>query len=133
MGCDIVSWAEVYVPEVERWRAVVNAFPTDPFEREHHHAEFVSEPFRSRKYGLFGFLAGVRNYARCEPLAEPRGLPPGWPSAFNRVSAQRANKNARLEQSLGCTMREAIGRSLHRDCHHFAVSRNVNNSRPVWR
>lgn len=76
MGCDIVSWAEVYLREVERWEAAVNAFPADPFEKEHDHVEFVSAPFRRRHYGLFDFLAGVRNYARCEPLAQPRGLPP---------------------------------------------------------
>jgi hypothetical protein len=76
MGCDIFSWAEVYVPEVGGWKAVVDAFPADAFEREHGHLEFVSPPFRRRDYGLFGFLAGVRNYAHCKPLAEPRGLPP---------------------------------------------------------
>jgi hypothetical protein len=77
MGCDIFSWAEVYVPKVGEWKAVVDAFPADAFEREYDHLEFVSSPFRRRDYGLFGFLAGVRNYAHCEPLAEPRGLPPG--------------------------------------------------------
>jgi hypothetical protein len=55
MGCDIVSWAEIYVPQVGSWNAVRDAFPADAFEREHDHVEFVSSPFRRRRYGLFGF------------------------------------------------------------------------------
>jgi len=34
-------------------------------------------PFDWRSYGLFGFLAGVRNYSAVTPLSEPRGLPEG--------------------------------------------------------
>jgi hypothetical protein len=77
MGCDLVSWAEIYVLEVESWKVVDDAFPADAFEREHYQVEFVSSPFRRRNYALFGFLADVRNYAHCEPLAKPRGLPSG--------------------------------------------------------
>ena len=77
MGCDIFSWVEVYAPAGRNWKAIFNAFPADAFQREHDHIEFVSYPFRWRDYGLFGFLAGVRNYAHCEPLAAPSGLPPG--------------------------------------------------------
>lgn len=32
-------------------------------------------PFNWRSYGLFGFLAGVRNYSDVPPLSQPRGLP----------------------------------------------------------
>jgi hypothetical protein len=57
------------------WTAALNAFPSDDFEKRTDQVDFVSPPFRRRDYGLFGFLAGVRNYACCEPLAPPRGLP----------------------------------------------------------
>jgi hypothetical protein len=77
MGCDIVSWAEQYAPETRSWQVLIDSFPADSFEKEHDHVEFASAPFRNRNYGLFGFLAGVRNYAHCEPLSEPRGLPLG--------------------------------------------------------
>jgi hypothetical protein len=40
--------------------------------------DFISVPFRTRDYGLFGFLANVRNYSSCEPLDKPRGLPVGF-------------------------------------------------------
>lgn len=33
------------------------------------------EPFGWRNYGVFGFLAGVRNYSGIAPISEPRGLP----------------------------------------------------------
>jgi hypothetical protein len=32
-------------------------------------------PFESRIYGVFGFLADVRNYSAVPPLSPPRGLP----------------------------------------------------------
>ena len=34
------------------------------------------EPFTWRSYGMFGFLAGVRNYSAIPSLAKPRGFPP---------------------------------------------------------
>jgi hypothetical protein len=34
------------------------------YEREQYNVDFVSPPFRRRNYGLFGFLAGVRNHSR---------------------------------------------------------------------
>ncbi len=77
MGCDIFSWVEIYDPQTNKWRAVRDAFPADDWEKGHYGKAFVSAPFRSRDYGLFGFLAGVRNYANCEPLDLPRGLPVG--------------------------------------------------------
>jgi len=35
----------------------------------------AGEAFDCRNYGLFGFLAGVRNYSQVPVLAAPRGLP----------------------------------------------------------
>lgn len=34
------------------------------------------QPFDWRCYGMYAFLAGVRNYSGVTPIAEPRGLPP---------------------------------------------------------
>lgn len=34
------------------------------------------ELFTWRQYGVFGWLADVRNYSAVPPLAQPRGLPP---------------------------------------------------------
>ncbi|MFG6661151.1 hypothetical protein [Sulfitobacter sp. 915] len=40
-------------------------------------AKFIEgpDPFDWRSYGMFGFLAGVRNYSAVTPIADPRGLP----------------------------------------------------------
>ncbi len=36
---------------------------------------FIEKPFYWQSYGMFGFLAGIRNYSETRVLAEPRGLP----------------------------------------------------------
>jgi hypothetical protein len=56
MGCDIHPYAER--KEGNQWVPVtINIFDC-------------------RNYGLFGFLAGVRNYSEVPPISAPRGLPP---------------------------------------------------------
>jgi hypothetical protein len=56
MGCDIHSFAE---------RKTENGYEL---------IEGVN-PFDWRAYGMYGFLAGVRNYSDVPPLAQPRGFP----------------------------------------------------------
>jgi len=56
MGCDIHSRAEKCVNG--KW-LVIPGF----------------EPFDWRSYGMYGFLADVRNYSAVPPLSQPRGLP----------------------------------------------------------
>lgn len=56
MGCDIHTQAERKVNG--KWEAI---------------SGFV--PFDWRSYGMFAFLAGVRNYSAVPPISEPRGLP----------------------------------------------------------
>jgi hypothetical protein len=90
MGCDIFSWVEVKDPITGRWAAVFNAFPSDQIEKNLYNLEFLSSPFRARDYRLFGFLAGVRSYGRCEPLATPRGLPDDCDLAGARVALNQA-------------------------------------------
>lgn len=74
MGCDIHSFAEVRKDGV--WELVEDAiFPYDEFDREWLKKDFSSEPIRDRNYGLFGWLADVRNYSMVTPICEPKGLP----------------------------------------------------------
>lgn len=56
MGCDIHTRAQKR--NGDKWEDL-------PFE-----------PFDWRSYGMFGFLADVRNYSAVPPIAQPRGLPP---------------------------------------------------------
>lgn len=63
MGCDIHIVAQKL--EGERWVNVSGKFHEGP------------RPFDWRSYGMFGFLAGVRNYSDIPSIAECRGLPSG--------------------------------------------------------
>ncbi len=56
MGCDIHAYAEI--------KAAVGWQEKTP-----------DEFFDLRNYGIFGFLADVRNYSDVTPLAAPKGLP----------------------------------------------------------
>ena len=42
-----------------------------PWDGETH----TQQPFDWRWYGMFGFLADVRNYSHVPPISQPRGLP----------------------------------------------------------
>lgn len=57
MGCDIHSFAERKNAQGE-WVVVEGV-----------------HPFDWRNYGMYGFLADVRNYSAVPPIARPRGLP----------------------------------------------------------
>lgn len=56
MGCDIHSHAEHKVDG--KWKVIPGL-----------------TPFDWRSYGMYGFLAGVRNYSAVPPISEPRGTP----------------------------------------------------------
>jgi hypothetical protein len=60
MGCDIHTQAERRTEG--RWEIIPGL-----------------HPFDWRSYGLFGFLANVRNYAAVPPISEPRGIPDDSP------------------------------------------------------
>jgi len=57
MGCDIHSFAEKK-DEVGNWEVIPDF-----------------EPFDWRSYGLYGWLADVRNYSGLTPISKPRGFP----------------------------------------------------------
>lgn len=59
MGCDIHTFVERR-DDTGAWQVL---------DGEH--------PFNWRSYGMFGFLADVRNYSAVPPIREPRGLPNG--------------------------------------------------------
>ncbi|MEU4567044.1 hypothetical protein [Micromonospora sp. NPDC023956] len=69
MGSDIHAYAEIRIDG--QWRyAGDDAFPDNEYPNDRHC------PFDGiRSYGLFGFLADVRNYSNTPVIANPRGLP----------------------------------------------------------
>jgi hypothetical protein len=64
MGCDIHPFVERR--ENGRWEAGIVDFGRNRYDKS---------PFGWRSYGVFGFLADVRNYSRVPTIAECRGLP----------------------------------------------------------
>ncbi len=77
MGCDIHTAVEVKrsqdaALQVRGDKWVYISEPMFPGWKE---GTFTKEPFDDRDYGLFGFLADVRNYSAVPPLSPPRGLP----------------------------------------------------------
>lgn len=83
MGCDIHSRVQVKTPC--GWETVIAPiFPSDNPElfkdgADHWNKPTV-EPFSWRSYGMFAFLANVRNYSYVPAISEPRGLPEDMPS-----------------------------------------------------
>lgn len=61
MGCDIHSFAEQKING--RWKKVDESLFRD------------GEPISVRNYGVFGFLADVRNYSFVPHISEVKGLP----------------------------------------------------------
>lgn len=69
MGCDIHIFAERRNTETKKWEMNKEDIFPDGDTRK------TNTPFDRRSYGLFSFLAGVRNNAGCEPISETKGLP----------------------------------------------------------
>lgn len=69
MGCDIHTAVEVRSDGEWRWKSSAK------FPDQYEDGGFTSEPFDWRSYGMFGFLANVRNYSMVPPLSEAKGLP----------------------------------------------------------
>jgi hypothetical protein len=92
MGCDIYSFAERKIKDT--WELVTNAFPADDFEREQYKLEKVDSPFRWRDYGLFGFLADVRNYSEVPTIAEPAYVIPDDASPEVRAAWDQSKGDA---------------------------------------
>ena len=60
MGCDIHSYAEIR--KNKKWEMVSGAFS---------HSHKKNHPFETRDYGVFGFLANVRNLSEVPNIKEP--------------------------------------------------------------
>jgi hypothetical protein len=76
MGCDIHSHVEKQKDD-GTWLYITGAFPSDKNHKEWYGEYSRNGPFDWRSYGMFGFLADVRNYSFVPFIAQPRGLPEG--------------------------------------------------------
>lgn len=84
MGCDIHAYAETRQPDGS-WQKVGEVFPLDEWAAEYYKKTHNDEFFDVRHYGVFGFLADVRNYSAVPPLREPKGLPSDLSDAVQRA------------------------------------------------
>lgn len=74
MGADIHSFAEV--KRNGKWQKTGEVFPCNDFEKKHYKKDYKKSPFDWRDYGMFGFLANVRNSYSCNCITgQTRGLP----------------------------------------------------------
>ena len=74
MGCDIHAFAEIRQPD-RSWKRCGDVFPYPESDRAWRKQTHGCQPFDWRSYGVFGFLADVRNYSAVPCIAKPRGLP----------------------------------------------------------
>jgi hypothetical protein len=68
MSCDITIFAEA--KKKGKWQKVKKCFTSQEGKKTEH-------PFGWQNYGLFGFLADVRNYSGSETIKIPAGVPVG--------------------------------------------------------
>ncbi len=108
MGCDIHTCAQRR-DEDGNWVEVRGGFVHDDWSSG-------ATPWDGRHYGLFGWLAGVRNYSGVTPYSEPRGLPDDFDAEEH----------------------EAYGEKLHRQHladtgeHDWNLSRSVGDHSFTW-
>jgi len=73
MGADIHTFVEVKKDghwDLNKKKVFKNSFiAIEP------NIKYIAYPFDYRHYGMFGFLADVRNYSSTPVIAEPRGVP----------------------------------------------------------
>lgn len=76
MGCDIHAFAEKRKDKKAKWVLVTDVFPLSDFDKDWYKKEKGDHPFDWRQYGMYGFLADVRNYSHVPVIAEPKWVIP---------------------------------------------------------
>jgi hypothetical protein len=103
MGVDMASFVEV--KEKGTW----TLFQERLFKRNQYEIDISAgaeiQPFRSRNYAFFGWLADIRNYSAVAPLDKPRGLPKNLSAAlldkYNGRAYELSFTNFSLTELLG--------------------------------
>lgn len=75
MGCDITMFVERRVAGGSAWEYVAPFLLGDEYDVKTRGESYHRPPFNWRSYGLFGFLADVRNYSEVPPISQARGVP----------------------------------------------------------
>lgn len=143
MGADIHIFAEV--KKAGKWeRQTEKIYP-------YYSDEKSDAPFDWRSYGMFGFLAGVRNYSNIPVLGELKGLPddseylnqntnPGHDEAYGygRIDActvkQDIEEDYNYHHLTWLTLKELINFDYNQtfeDLRYTKVTGNVSDGRAV--
>lgn len=104
MGCDIHSHAE-RKNESGAWEKITDL-----------------EPFDWRSYGMFGFLAGVRNYSDVPPIAERRGVPT---DASREVAEDYERWDSDAHSASWLSVAELLAFNYDAPCENRRVMRQV--------
>ncbi len=104
MGCDIHSHAE-RKNSSGAWEKIADL-----------------EPFDWRAYGMFGFLAGVRNYSDVPQIAEQRGFPE---DASSDVAAEYESWDMDAHSASWLTVAELLAFDYDAPCENRRVTRQL--------
>lgn len=121
MGADIHCWVEARRGGV--WAEARPEFPLSDFEKEF----YASDPgyrrhiWDTRDYGLFGVLAGVRNYSAVPPIAEPRG----WPDDLSPALKAELEDQDDLHSRSYYTLKELLDFDWSKPCEDRRVTRQT--------
>lgn len=74
MGCDIHSYAEIR--QDGTWEQVGQVFPLDRYYQKAKGRSYTASPFARRNYGVFAFLADIRNYSHVPCIQQPTYILP---------------------------------------------------------
>jgi len=83
MGCNIHAYIEI--KKEDNWDSLSEPiFKLDHYDKKAPGETHTVTPFKYRNYGLFGFLADVRNYSCIPPIVTRRGVPESPSMEFAR-------------------------------------------------
>lgn len=114
MGCDIHIICEKKVND--KWELSEEKIFTSDFQNEK-----TDVPFDWRSYGMFGFLADVRNYSHVPYISEQKGLPEDS-GYLNQISKYAYETNPMTGEKIPEEERETIRKELINDWSYHSFS-----------
>ncbi len=104
MGADIHIFAEV--KKDNKWKKLTDdIFPDGPDRK-------TSHPFDWRSYGMFGFLADVRNYSNIPPLGDKKGLPDDSEYLNSELQSPTGFNYGYVDNGTAYTVKESVEKDL---------------------
>lgn len=115
MGADIHIFAEI--KKADKWLKVTDKIFGCGTNKE-------DAPFDWRSYGMFGFLADVRNYSHVPPLGECKGLPRDSEYLNEEIKPMEFNYGY-VNNGIAYNRREEILKDLNYHSHNYYTLREL--------